>query len=85
MLHCQPLRRTTRQSTPAATPYTRPPPAPPTRVVLREEVALLLQARQLQQVLHELSVLVAEGGQDDNVVLHSRHDRHSMLVREDKG
>jgi len=54
---------------PAATIFTHPP----TWVVLREEVALLLQARQLQQVLHQLSVLVAEGGQDDDMVLHSMH------------
>jgi hypothetical protein len=37
--------------------------------VLGEEVALAAQARKLQQVLHQLGVLVAEGGQDDDVVL----------------
>ena len=58
---------------PAASRQLQPINHPPTWVVLREEVALLLQARQLQQVLHQLSVLVAEGGQDDDMVLHSMH------------
>jgi hypothetical protein len=37
--------------------------------VLGQEVALPLQPWQLQQVLHQLSVLVPEGGQDYDVEL----------------